>query len=309
MLLGSGWCHARKTFVFNTIVSRVKVPLSAADDLLAHPDDDADLQAARRSLMEVVTEFIEDSKDLAVKSTFLEPCKMFFRAKDEPVRENQVDVHGSNTYLAILSATLGVQLNRRPYLGDYSIGCVDFLANGAPEPLAWSESHFGRDWEGVGELRHEEGRFGEDGPKPLRTPGIFDRIEFFSDTFLLQSRTGFVFKGATARDVANAAVNPASSKDKRLRLARYLEKFASWFSEDFILPRMISRITGDTGRLEALQTLKDDLVRVRPDLAGDEGEEDVRFWLWDMSDLPAQFRQQRAVDLMRHVGVLHGGSE
>jgi len=251
-----------------------------------------------------MTEFIEDTKEQALKTTFLEPTKMYFRAKDEPVRENQVDVHGSNTYLAVLSATLGVQLNRRPYLSDYSIGCVDFLADGAAEPLAWEEAHFGRDWEGDRTLRREEGLFGEEGPKPLRTPGIFDRIEFFADTCLLQTRTGFVFSGGTARDVANAAVNPAVKAPRRRHLARYLEKFASWFSEDFILPRMISRLTGDTGRLEALQVFMDDLLAIEPDLAGEEGEEDVRFWLWDMSDLPARFRTERAARLMRHIGVL-----
>lgn len=304
MLSGSGWCHARKTFVFNTIVNRVRVPAAASEVSVAYAADTPRLKAARQALMEVMTEFIEDSKDLALKTTFLEPTKMFFRAKDEPVRENQVDVHGSNTYLAVLSATLGVQLNRRPYLSDYSIGCVDFLADAAPEPLAWEDAHFGRDWEGDRELRREEGLFGEEGPKPLRTPGIIDRIEFFADTCLLQSRTGFVFGGGTARDVANAAVNPSQKSEKRQHLARYLEKFASWFSEDFILPRMISRITGEAGRLEALQIFKDDLLEREPDLAGDEGEEDVRFWLWDMSDLPARFRADRAARLMRHVGVL-----
>jgi len=303
MLSGSGWCHARKTFVFNTIVSRVRFP-SAVSEEVSRAGEPSGLQIARQALMEVVTEFIEDTKDHALKTTFLEPTKMHFRAKDEPVRENQVDVHGSNTYLAVLSATLGVQLNRRPYLSDYSIGCVDFLADGASPPLAWSESHFGRDWEGVRELRGEEGLFGEQGPKPLRTPGILDRIEFNIDTCFLQNHTGFVFRGATAREVANNAIDPAGSKDKRLRLARYLDKFASWFSEDFILPRMISRITGDAGRLEALQAFKDDLVSLEPDLAGDEGEEDVRFWLWDMSELPAVFRTDRAARLMRHGGVL-----
>jgi len=306
MLSGSGWCHARKTFVFNTIVSRVKVPAGAIEEAWTRADESPELQTARQAIMEIVTDFIEDTKDHALKSTFLEPTKMHFRAADEPVRENQVDVHGANTFLAILSATLGVQLNRRPYLRDYSIGCVDFLADDAAEPTAWSESHFGRDWEGVRELR-DGGEFGEQGPKPLRKPGIFDRIEFFADTCILQSRTGFVFSGGTAREVANASVNPAGRSEKRLHLARYLEKFASWFSKDFILPRMISRITGDAGRVEALQVFLDDLLIIEPELAGEDGEEDVRFWLWDMSEIPAQFRTKRAARLMQHVGVLRAG--
>merc|ERR1712083_465367 len=93
-------------------------------------------------------------------------------------------------------------------------------------------------------------------------------------------------------------------QEQRIHLAKYLVKFASWFSEDFILPRMVTRLIGETGRLEALQVLMDDLLVHEPELAGDEGEEDVRFWLWNMSELPARFQRERAVHLLRHAGVL-----
>jgi len=193
-----------------------------------------------------------------------------------------------------------VQLNRRPYMDDYAIGCADFLANNAPIPSAWAESHFGLDWEGVRELREEDS-------KPLRSPGLFERIEFMADTCVLQTRCGFVFKGATPRDVANAAINPDMRfRERRIHLARYLEKFASWFSEDFILPRLITRLIGETGRLEALQEVMDDLLINEPHLAGDEEESDVRYWLWNMAELPPHFQKERAARLMSHAGILRG---
>lgn len=297
MLSGQGWCHARKTWVFNTIISRVQVPAGAPSEYAFFGKSNA-FKVAHQAVRELVSEFIEDVKDQALKTTFLEPTKMYFRTKDEPMRENQVDMHGANTYLAILAATLGVQLNRRPYLEDWAVGCADFLANNAPEPAAWAESHFGRDWEGIRELREEES-------KTLRSPNLLDRIEFLADTCVLHNHCGFVFKGKTAREVANAAVDPDGKRqEQRIQLSKYLVKFASWFSEDFVLQRMVSRLVGETGRLEALQVIMDDLLAEQPWLAGDEGEEDVRFWLWNMAELPAQFQQERAVHLMRHAGVL-----
>merc|ERR1719163_2268596 len=166
MLSASEWCHARKTFVFNAIVSRVRLP--ATEYAGPRQGEATELQVARNALMDLVVDFIEDTKDQAVKTTFLEPAKMHFRANDDPIREEQVDVHGSNTFVAVLASTLGVQVNRRPYLSDYSIGCVDFLADGAVPPRAWSESHFGRDWESVPELKQEVAISGQQGPKLQR---------------------------------------------------------------------------------------------------------------------------------------------
>ena len=66
---------------------------------------------------------IDDIKeDKALKATFLEPTKMYFRAVNDHIMEGDVDIHGSNTYLAILLATLGVKLSRTPVLNDEAKG-------------------------------------------------------------------------------------------------------------------------------------------------------------------------------------------
>ena len=87
-------------------------------------------------------------------------------------------------------------------------------------------------------------------------------------------------------------------------MAKYLDAFTYWFSEEFLVPRMITRLTGDDGCLEALQGLLEDLVLQEPSLRStEEGEDDVRFWLWDMSGLPARLRMDRAARLLRHAEV------
>ena len=65
---------------------------------------------------------IDDIKDKALRATFLEPTKMYFRAVNDDIMEGDVDIHGSNTYLAILLATLGVKLSRTPVLNDEAKG-------------------------------------------------------------------------------------------------------------------------------------------------------------------------------------------
>merc|ERR1712216_1122076 len=76
-------------------------------------------------------------------------------------------------------------------------------------------------------------------------------------------------------------------------------------SEDFLVQRMITRLTGDGGCLEALQAIMDDLIDQEPALKStEEGEEDVRFWLWDMSVLPAVLRKDGAKRLLWHAEVL-----
>merc|ERR1712187_1050710 len=140
--------------------------------------------------------------------------------------------------------------------------------------------------------------------EPDGTPVAVGFMEFIGLVGSIFGFSGFVFSGATVRDVSNAAVDPEGDRELRLHLAKYLEKFTFWFSEAFLVPRIISRLIGDNGCLPALQAVMDDLLERRPALKGDSNEEDVRFWLWDMSVFPAQLRMDRAVLLLRHAGVL-----
>lgn len=278
-------CHARKVYVFNTIVGRVVVP----DDgdgvatLLPPMGSSADVNNARRAVLEVVADLVEDTKDSALKTIFLEPTKMFFRAVNQQVMEGDVDVHGVNTYIAVISATTGIQFSRRPHLGDVAAAVADFLSAGMERPLSilWAEEHFGRDWESIGALRAH---------RPIASPTPWC--------------SRFVFFESLAWQVANAALNPDAPELARRRIARYLEGFTYYFSEEFMVPRMISRLIGEESRLEPLTLLRDALVQKEPHWAPAEDEEDVRFWLWDMEEFPAKLHMDRAVRLLQFAGAL-----
>eukprot|EP00971_Amphidinium_carterae_P239162 4747857-Amphidinium_carterae.1 len=219
---GANWCNARKLWMFGNIVQRVgKIAASAEEVTHVVDGQDSAVPVARWRIREAMIDLVEEIKDQAFKSTFLEPTKMFFRSCDDAVREDNVEMHGANTYLGVLFATLGVQMNRRPLLDDVVVGCADFLAEESPEPAAWAEEHFGRDWEGVAALRKLLGEKGHQQSEP----GLFEVIHFLVSTCW---STSFIFEGRFVREVANAAVDPRGPRDKRLHLARYLEKFSSW---------------------------------------------------------------------------------
>merc|ERR1712137_83339 len=293
------WCHARKAYMFSNILNRVKVPSVAYTAAASswHAGTPSVVDTSRWAVLEVVTELIEEMKDQALKTTFLEPTKMHFRNNDLVTQESVVDTHGANTYIAVLAATLGVQLNRRPHLRDKAQGVFDFLKE-MPTPSIWAEEYFGKDWNSSQALRAQMGARGEE-------EGSHHFVElagFYLETVFRDHN--FVFDGATPLDIANCAIDPSSHPDKRKHMAKYLEMFAYWFSESFMVPRMISRLTGESGRVEALQILMNDLLACEPALVGCSGEEDVRFWLWDMGELPAVFRTARAKRLLQHAGVL-----
>jgi len=289
--------------MFSSIMDRLRIPERFSTQLPVHSGATSTrLDGMRSAVWEVVAQLVDDTKDQAFKTTFLEPTKMCFRKHEEFAREDQVEVHGANAYLAVLASTIGVQLNRRPHLSDFVVGCVDFLQCEG-EPAAWKTEHFGVDWESRKELREAAKTSRE--LEPDGTPTQVGFMEFLGLIGSIFGFSGFVFSGATVQEVANAAVDPEGDKELRLHMAKYLEAFTYWFSEDFLVPRMITRLTGDGGCLEALQGLMDDLVVQEPALRSTkEGEDDVRFWLWDISCLPACLRTDRALRLLRHAEVL-----
>ena len=121
----------------------------------------------------------------------------------------------------------------------------------------------------------------------------------------------FLFAGAVALDVANAAVSPSPEHAAARRaLAPYLEQFASFFAEDFILERLAVFAVGDEGDVGALNAvflamqvagLVDDMDEADDDEStADDG--DVRTWLWDL--MTGAFSKARARLLFEHLGVV-----
>ena len=84
---------------------------------------------SRARLQAAAFEFIDDYKDRAFNTVFVTPTIHYFELVGDYTMAGDADVHGGNVYLALLMATLGVRLNRTPYLRDEMKGCVDFLSS------------------------------------------------------------------------------------------------------------------------------------------------------------------------------------
>lgn len=286
MRRGADECHARKVYSFNAIINRI--PVLSEEPI--HQCMVSDVETARHAVLDVLVDLVDEVKDKALKTTFLEPTKMYFGAMGLREVDGTVDTHGINTYLALLVATLGVELSRRPFMyDDNGIGVADFLRAGMDESLAvlWKAENFGKDWSSIGDLRQAMPQ--------VRRVGLY----------FIFNECASLFSAGHVCHLANEAINPRGNEAKQRHAALYLEQFAFWFSEEFILPRMISRLIGEEGRPEALRVLRDDLVHLEPCWMPKEDEEDVRFWLWDMDAFPSRLRTDRARRLMQHTGALH----
>jgi len=114
LLRASNECQARKHHVFLLVIERMSAD-GAADQQGELAEGDK-VQQSRRALLEAAQDVVDELKDKAFASVFTEPTKMYYRAVGDATMEGDVDVHGANTYLALLLASLGVRLAVREFL-------------------------------------------------------------------------------------------------------------------------------------------------------------------------------------------------
>lgn len=266
---------------------------------------------ARRQLYDACSEVVDDLKEKAAKSTFAEPTKCYYRAIGDLVMEGDVDVHGMNVYLAVLWAALGVRTSRVPLLHDVCCGIIDVsqLPRAGMEKAMtalWADSNLGRDWEGV--------------------PGVA-RTMLRSVSSGVMYRNQFPFAGSgSPGGIAMAALSAAaSSATDRGHIAVLLRQFASYFKPQLVLPRLVSALTAEPALLAHAQVVFERLKAAQPRLRGarplkEEPDAahleaagdytvaaettDIRYWLWDLDDLPPSFHMEAALALFRYLGVV-----
>ncbi|KAI9004471.1 hypothetical protein DFJ74DRAFT_416944 [Hyaloraphidium curvatum] len=138
MLRAARECTARKKQVLVMLVRRVQLhPKRTASASREELAADERLVLAKLKLYLACEEHVEELKDRAFSSTFLEPTKFYYRAVSDVIMEGDTDIHGANTYLAALTSTLGIRCSRPAYLEDECKGIIDFAAAGlvaAPQP-------------------------------------------------------------------------------------------------------------------------------------------------------------------------------
>ena len=131
-----------------------------------------------------------------------------------------------NWYLALLHATLGVQL---PILPKYSdgdkIGVIPFWRGLTPAAVEafHDPAHFGRDFEGISTLKGTENR------KRMLKGHVHD------DLF-----------GRLPRDVGNEALNRTTNSKKRQRFAWYAKHFAYFFSREFLVKKCFETLNAES---------------------------------------------------------------
>lgn len=273
LMRGASECHSRKAWAFYAIVARC-VPLQP--EVVGNP-----LAAARARILAAVEEFLDDEKDAAFQTYFVEPTWMYLRAVGSGSPD--VQVHGANTYIAALAAALGVRLSREPFLGDESKGVAPFLEakfkKGELEALQRPEN-LGKAWEAVRECRDPQVHNG------ART----DRR--------------WIRDGGSPHTSAKLAISDDVAARKRLQ--PYLEAFASAFAAERLLPRVFSRLVQVDALTAALNV---ELAAFhgegrRADALDDGSEQDCRYFVWDLESQPPTFRLRRFALLMERVGVL-----
>eukprot|EP00927_Polykrikos_kofoidii_P038851 TRINITY_DN33295_c1_g1_i1.p1 TRINITY_DN33295_c1_g1~~TRINITY_DN33295_c1_g1_i1.p1 ORF type:complete len:578 (-),score=71.32 TRINITY_DN33295_c1_g1_i1:49-1782(-) len=286
-------CRAGKLDVWTRVLQRVgerqKNTWGGGRMAFATPEDSMPaLRAARVKLWDECLAFVDDWKDRALRTVFVEPTKMYYFACGETELLENVEVHGSSMYVAVLLSTLGVRCPWQPFMLDTPISCVSFLDCLDPEPLRalWSPENFGKSFLSVPECSAPTVR-----------------------TTLPNHYSNFIFDGRQPWQAANHAVEPSTVPERREKLRPYLEQFASYFSKEFLVPRLAQHLLANDETRVALQVVMDHLPQEQRELGRGSGElhdeeNDVRFWLWNLEVLPSVLRLDRAVAVLRHAGIL-----
>lgn len=257
---------------------------------------DADLRASVRRLQRVCAAIIDDIKDAAYARTFTEPALLYAELKADHSVLTDLDVHGANTYLALLLANTGILLRRPPLFDDMKIGLVDAMATGLEASVRelWSPEHRDTPWRQI---------------KLKSMPANGSVVRLMSNTFIWP-----VHAAIDAGDYAKRSTHDAQSSDAalRTRFAAYVQQFCSYFHADHLLPRLFSSLTGNSFQLEMFgaETVARDLQRVFEELKKasiggirESQASNVNEWVWNVEDYPPVFNAGAARTLFAALGV------
>lgn len=215
---------------------------------------------------------IDDLKSMAFKSVFVEPTKLYFRAVRDIVMEGDVEVHGCNTYLALLLAALGVKLVHSPMLSDEPKGIVAFRDALSAKHLdkLWDPVNTGKSWE----IAHGHVR-----------PTVDKRV----------TRNEFYFRGTTAGQLADDCLENSTAQTQ---FRPYVEAFARYFSQEVAVEWLCNSFLARDSIRKSLNELFNAISF--PEEVND-ADGDVRYWLWDLMN--GDFRLDRALRLLRFAGI------
>ena len=234
-------CPQMKVTAFNVLVrhaaaAAVKTTTLESEAGLGSDGDTAEAapattaaEAALRRVYECLADYVDQHKDAAFRSSFVEPSKYYaHHSKLEKWVENNVETHAINYYAALLNSTLGVHLPFMPlYWEDWPETLVDFWSG--LDDSCWKQFsdplNFG---------------LGHATIKCMRDP-----TGFITDAGVARAQFPQGKRPTIALDFANDAVNPKCPAARTKVIALYLERFAHFFSWEFFLPKAFHHLNSE----------------------------------------------------------------
>lgn len=274
---GGEECKARKIMAFNSVIQRV-VPESFRK--VKEIDEKFN---CKNILYEKAYEFLEDRKLKAFSSAFLEPAKFYFDRIGNSVLRDDVEVHGSNVYAALLLSTIGIQLPIMPFLKDEQKGAALFLdaIDGNMMKHFDEKENFGNSWHLISQIKN-------------------CRVKNVGTLFMPSSYY--------VMELANKAIDPSSSnKSNRKMIASYIKRFTNFFTLDsFLEPLCIAFIQDNRKELTEAMNIMKELPEYDTDIRLREATEVTTDWLYNMDEdtFMYSFEPSDAILLCKFIGIL-----
>eukprot|EP00928_Gymnodinium_smaydae_P085088 TRINITY_DN683_c5_g1_i2.p1 TRINITY_DN683_c5_g1~~TRINITY_DN683_c5_g1_i2.p1 ORF type:complete len:974 (-),score=121.29 TRINITY_DN683_c5_g1_i2:100-2994(-) len=232
-------CNSAKKQAFNMLFTHafrckeIARPTLACDVTFAGDTSTLREQVAREHVQRCFESFLDDHKERAFSSAFVEPSRLYFHAIGDYLSFEVIRQHGINWYLVLIHEGLGMSM---PFLPDYNdqfgVGLADFWAGLKLD--VWNifadPSAFGMEFQGIQQFR---------------------QLQFGSAKFVLDPHLASEFpKGVQTqypRHLARALSDVGSKRCALLRhdLALYLERFAYFFSREFFVTKAIESLNAE----------------------------------------------------------------
>lgn len=266
ILRASRECNARKQEVFFNVIQH---SISGGEDCAESATSGQQIEQHKMKLFDAAMTSIDELKDCAFRAVFLEPTKVYFRAVGDYTMEGDVEVHGSNVYLAILLACLGIKLSRSPLLNDEVKGVAQIIEGLRKDDLKvlWDPENKGARWETL---------LGRQNPSIRRR---VCRNRFYSLEYTSSKQV--------AMNCDKKAVEP------------YLIAFARFFERDRVVLRLCQFFLNKDHLHRHLNAI---FLQLATNEEIKESNREAKYWLWDV--MSGEFRVDRGSRLLQYAGIL-----
>ena len=225
-------CSSAKRQAFNLLVAHA---YHLHEQSAKAPSEVQTKEDACVRLEEMMEDYLDDHKERAFNSAFMEPARCYFNAVGDGGGRDHVNVHGLNWYLALVHSTLGMELPLMPEYNDVHVmGVADFwvgLTDEVWEAFA-DPFNFGKEFEGIPMLRHGRNLIRQRVPNGDLPRG---------------------HRTARPKDLGNTAVDlAAAAKSRREALKIYLERYAHFFSRDYFIRKAFECLNTEVARCRKL---------------------------------------------------------